>query len=234
MEEIRLQKYLADAGIASRRKSEELINRGIVKVNGVIINHMGFKVKEGDIVEVNDSVLHIGSNKIYVMLNKPAGYVSTSKDQFSRKSVVDLVDVNERIYPVGRLDYDTSGLILLTNDGDFTYKMTHPKHEMKKVYIALIEGIPDEKQLTSFKNGLMIEDYITSPAKIRIINKYTNKAKVEIIIHEGKNRQVRKMCDAIGHPVLELKRVAIGDLSLGELKEGQWRHLTKEELEKLK
>lgn len=234
MEEMRLQKYLAQCGAASRRKAEEFIRQGRVSVNGNIVTDMGIKVADGDLVELDGKELAPEEKKIYIMLNKPVGYVTTSKDQFSRKTVLDLIDgVKERLYPVGRLDYDTSGLLLLTNDGSFTYQLTHPSHEIKKVYRARIEGLPTETEMDSFRNGLDIEDYTTSPAGFRLIKAGTKFSVVEITIHEGKNRQVRKMCEAIGHPVVELVREAIGDIGLGGLKEGSWRYLTKIEIEKL-
>ncbi|MGE4282910.1 MAG: pseudouridine synthase, partial [Clostridia bacterium] len=230
---IRLQKYIALSGIASRRKAEELILEGRVKVNDEIVNILGEKVNpETDIVQVDGKAIHIEKSKVYVLLNKPFGYVTTASDQFDRPTVLDLVknDFNERIYPVGRLDYDTEGLLLLTNDGDLTYKITHPKYNIKKVYIAAVNGVPNGMKLNEFRKGLQIEDYITSPAEIEIIKKTRAGSELRIIIHEGRNRQVRKMCEKIGHTVIKLKRVALGDLVLGELSAGQWRHLTKEEI----
>jgi len=235
MEEMRLQKYLAQVGIASRRKAEELIRDGMVKVNGNMIIEMGYKVTDRDIIEVNGKIIANTEKKVYILLNKPVGYISTAKDQFGRPSVVELIKgVKERIYPVGRLDYDTSGLIILTNDGEFTYKMTHPKHEIKKVYMAMIQGIPSQEEMKAFENGLKIEDYITAKANIKIIKNEGDKSLVEITIHEGKNRQVRKMCDAIGHPVIKLKRTAIGPLTLGDLMEGHWRTLSIKEIDTFK
>lgn len=232
MEQMRLQKYLAQMGIASRRKAEELISEGVIKVNGNTVTEMGYKVTDQDIIEVNGKIIAGKEKKVYVLLNKPVGYISTAKDQFGRPSVVELISgIKERLYPVGRLDYDTSGLIILTNDGEFTYKMTHPKHEIKKVYLAMVQGIPSQEELKAFKNGLKIEDYITSKASIKIIENEGDKSWVEIAIHEGKNRQVRKMCEAIGHPVIKLKRTAIGPLTLGDLSEGRWRILSKKEIE---
>jgi 23S rRNA pseudouridine2605 synthase len=234
MSEVRLQKFLAESGVASRRKSEEIIRQGLVFVNGQVVTEMGFKVGENDIVEINGRRIALEEKKVYIMLNKPTGYVTTVKDQFSRPSVIDLVkEVKERVYPVGRLDYDTSGLLILTNDGDFTYKLTHPKHETNKTYIAHIKGIPGKEEIQNFERGLKIEDYTTSPAKLKVLSKLGDGSEVEITIHEGRNRQVRKMCDAIGHPVIALKRIAIGGLTLGDLKEGSWRTLTEAEKEKL-
>jgi 23S rRNA pseudouridine2605 synthase len=235
MEQMRLQKYLAEVGIASRRKSEELIRDGAVKVNGISVTEMGYRVTGEEVIEVNGRIVAGSQKKVYVMLNKPVGYISTAKDQFGRPNVIELIKgVNVRIYPVGRLDYDTSGLIILSNDGEFTYKMTHPKHEIKKVYSGMIYGIPSQEEIKAFKSGLRIEDYITSKADIKIIEIVGDKSWVEITICEGKNRQVRKMCDAIGHPVIKLKRTAIGSLNIGDLKEGNWRYLDKKEIEALK
>ncbi|SHH47960.1 23S rRNA pseudouridine2605 synthase [Caloranaerobacter azorensis DSM 13643] len=233
---MRLQKYLAMCGIASRRKSEALILQGRVKVNGKVIDELGYKIDpDTDIVLFDNKRVIKKENYIYIALNKPEGYITTVKDQFNRPTVLDLVkNINERIYPVGRLDYDTSGLIFLTNDGDLTYRLTHPKHEVEKVYIAKIKGIPTEEELNKFRNGLKIDDYITSKAKIEVLKKYNNYSIVKITIHEGKNRQVRKMCEKINHPVISLKRVAIGKINLGNLKKGNWRYLSKKEIEYLK
>lgn len=234
MENTRLQKFIADCGVASRRKAEELIKQGRVKVNGLVVTEMGIKVNETDSVEVDGRKIKPENKKVYIMLNKPAGYVTTAKDQFGRPTVLELLKgVSERVYPVGRLDYETTGLLILTNDGDFTYKMTHPKHEINKTYIATIEGIPSSEEISRFEKGLKIEDYITAPAKLKIISKKERTCVVEITIHEGRNRQVRKMCEAIGHPVLALKRVSVGKLSLGNLAEGDWRKLSQKEVKLL-
>jgi len=234
MENIRLQKFIADCGVASRRKAEELIKQGRVKVNGLVVTEMGIKVGDNDSVEVDGRKIKPENKKVYIMLNKPAGYVTTAKDQFGRPTVLELLKgVSERVYPVGRLDYETTGLLILTNDGDFTYKMTHPKHEIDKTYIATVEGIPTVEEIGRFEKGLKIEDYVTAPAKMKIISKKERTCVVEITIHEGRNRQVRKMCDAIGHPVLALKRVSVGKLSLGNLAEGDWRKLSQKEVKSL-
>ncbi len=231
MEEMRLQKFLAQAGISSRRKAEEIIRQGLVKVNGNTVTEMGFKIKGSDNIEVSGRKVLQEEKKVYIMLNKPTGYVTTVKDQFSRPTVIDLLkEIHERVYPVGRLDYDTSGLLILTNDGDFTYQITHPKHEHTKVYSAEIEGMPTQDEISRFEKGLKIKDYITAPSKLRVIEKGEKASLVEITIHEGKNRQVRLMCDVIGHPVRKLKRIAIGNLKLGDLQEGKWRFLTEHEL----
>jgi 23S rRNA pseudouridine2605 synthase len=234
MEKTRLQKYIADCGVASRRKAEELIKQGRVKVNGMVVTEMGTKVGDTDLVEVDGKGIKPENKKVYILLNKPAGYVTTAKDQFGRPTVLDLLKgVRERVFPVGRLDYETTGLLILTNDGDFTYKMTHPKHEIEKTYIATIEGIPTIEEINRFEKGLRIEDYITAPAKLRILSENMRNSVVEVTIHEGKNRQVRKMCEAIGHPVLSLKRISLGKLSLGNLAEGTWRELSQKEVKSL-
>jgi 23S rRNA pseudouridine2605 synthase len=234
MTEKRLQKYIAESGIASRRKAEELIKQGRVKVNNIIVTEMGTKVTENDIVEVDGKKIKQNEEKIYVALNKPTGYVTTAKDQFDRPAVVDLVkELNVRLFPVGRLDFDTSGLLILTNDGDITFKITHPKHEMKKVYKAEIKGSPEEKHIEMFENGIEIEDTVTAPAKLKIIKGYGNRTEVEITIHEGKNRQIRKMFEKLGFPVLKLRRIEIGKIKLGDLPEGKWRYLTQDEVKSL-
>ncbi len=232
---MRLQKYLALCGVASRRSSEELIKAGHVMVNNSVIQEMGFIIDpDKDVVKVKGAAVVPEEEKLYIMMNKPTGYVTTVSDQFNRSKVVDLVEVKERVYPVGRLDYNTSGLLLLTNDGDLAYRLTHPKFKVEKVYIAKIKGRPTAKEMKSFESGLQIEDYITSPAKIRIIKELQQETLVEIMIREGRNRQVRRMCDAIGHPVTELKRMSIGELQLGDLPLGKWRYLLNKELQYLK
>jgi pseudouridine synthase len=233
MEKVRLQKYLADCGVASRRKSEELILKGRVSVNGILVTELGTTVDDNDIICFDGNRVKRKEQMIYIILNKPAGYVTTVKDQFQRPTVVDLVNIPERIFPVGRLDYDTSGLLILTNDGSLTYRLTHPKFKIKKVYRAVIKGIPSKDKIEEFEKGLKIEDYVTAPAKFKIIKSFNNTSIVEITIYEGKNRQVRKMCESIGHPVLKLKRICFGHLSLGDLPEGKWRKLKKDEISKL-
>lgn len=231
----RLQKYLAECGITSRRKCEQHIISGHVKVNGNVIKELGVKIEpDVDIVEFDGKIVKRKTEFIYIMLNKPTGYITSVKDQFSRPTVLDLINISERIYPVGRLDYNTSGLLILTNDGELTNILTHPKHDVVKTYIAEIKGIPDEGKITRFKSGLKIDNYMTSNANIKIIDKKISTSIVEIKIHEGRNRQVRKMCDAIGHPVITLKRTKIGDLSLNGLDIGRWRFLNNKEIEYLK
>jgi 23S rRNA pseudouridine2605 synthase len=232
---IRLQKYLADAGVASRRKCEELISQGRVEVDGKVVTEPGSKVEGTEEIKVDGKLIGPGHKKVYILMNKPVGYISSAKDQFSRKTVVDLADtVKERIYPVGRLDYDTSGLIILTNDGEFANLLMHPRHEVRKVYRAVIRGMMSEQDIERLEKGVDIGGYVTAPAKVSVIRASKDNSTVDIEIHEGKNRQVRKMFEAVGHPVRNLKRTAIGTLTLSELEEGQWRHLSKNEVEMLK
>ncbi len=232
---IRLQKYLADAGVSSRRKCEELISQGRVEVNGRIVNEPGSKVDGSEEIKVDGRTIEPETKKVYILLNKPVGYISSAKDQFSRKTVVDLTDtVKERIYPVGRLDYDTSGLIILTNDGGFANILMHPRHEVRKKYRAVISGMLSDEDIKKLEQGLDIGGYTTVPAKVTVRRAAADRSIVDIEIHEGKNRQVRRMFEAVGHPVRQLKRTAIGDLAVGGLEEGQWRHLSKKEVVALK
>ena len=237
--EIRLQKFLADAGIASRRKAEELIAAGKVEVNGRMVTELGTKIdpQKDEIVYQGRKISAQAQKMVYIMLHKPEGYVTTAKEQFGRPAVLDLVKgIDARIFPVGRLDYDTSGLLLLTNDGDLTYRLTHPKHDVDKTYLAKLYGIPDEGALQKFRRGVFLDGKRTKPAKIQILEREKDGrfCTAEIIIHEGRNRQVRKMCEAIKHPVAQLKRVATGDLQLGDLQKGRFRHLTEREIRYLK
>lgn len=229
---MRLQKYLAHAGVASRRKSEEFIANGDVKVNNEIITDPAFDVGDDDIVKYKNKRVYIQKKYKYYMLNKPVGVVSTSSDEKGRINVVELIDSGDtRIYPVGRLDIDTSGLILLTNDGELTNIITHPKNSVLKKYLATVEGTPDSKALYKLRNGVRIENYITNKAKVRIIKSYPTDSVVEIVINEGKNRQVRKMFDAVGHKVKSLKRIEIGEIQVGGLRQGEYRELDSTEME---
>ncbi len=234
--EVRLQKYLADAGIASRRKAEELILQGRVEVNGKTVRELGTKIDDKkDTVSFNGKEIKTDQKLVYIMLYKPEGYVTTVKDQFDRPTVMDLIkNVEERVFPIGRLDYDTSGLLLLTNDGKLTFKLTHPKHEVEKTYLAKVYGVPDQNDMNQLRRGVMIDGKKTEPAKARLVSTSDKYANVEIIIHEGKNRQVRKMFDAVRHPVSQLRREATGSLSLGNMKKGEWRYLTEKEVRYLK
>ena len=238
MEEMRLQKYLALAGVASRRKCEELILDGKVEVNGKIANVLGTKVNSDiDEIKCNGKIVKIDEEKVYILLNKPIGYVTTAKEQFGRDKVVDLVKINKRIVPVGRLDMYTSGALILTNDGDLVNKLTHPKNEVDKTYNVTVKGIVSKEDVEKLSNGVTIdEDYITKPAKVKILKTDENKkvSRIQITIHEGKNRQVRKMCEAINKKVLALHRCKIGNIDVKDLKIGEWRYLTSKEIENLK
>ena len=235
---MRINKYLASCNIASRRKSEEIILSGRVKVNSKVVTELSYDIDEkNDIVLLDDKEIKPSENLVYIVLNKPEGYITTVKDQFDRPSVLDLItDIKERIYPVGRLDYETSGLLILTNDGDLTYTLTHPKHSVYKTYMAIVKGIPTENELENFRDGLYNEDYKTAPAKIKVVktNLEKNYSICKIQIHEGKNRQVRKMCRAINHPVLRLKRVSVGNLNIKDVEIGKYRYLTSDEIAYLK
>lgn len=232
---MRINKYIACAGVASRRKADELIANGNVRVNGLVLREPGYDVVEGDIVEVNGRRIETSEKKVYILLNKPTGYVTTVSDDRERDTVMDLVaDVDARIFPVGRLDYNTSGMLIMTNDGDFAYKLTHPKHEMPKTYRALVSGVLSDEKCGRLERGVDIGGFRTSPAKVKIVRGLSNATLVDITIHEGKNRQVRKMFRAVGNPVKQLQRIAIGDIRLGRLAEGHYRKLTSEEIEYLK
>ena len=235
MEE-RLQKYLANCGVASRRKCEEYIKQGKIKVNGEIVTELGTKINpEKDIIEFENKKIKQNSKNIYILLNKPIGYVTTADDQFGRETVLDLVKVKERIVPVGRLDMYTSGALILTNDGDFVYKVTHPKHEIEKTYTVTVKGIVQNSEVEKLRQGVKIEEYITKPAKVKILKTDTEKeiSRLEITIHEGKNRQVRKMCEAVGRKVLALHRSKIGNIGVKDLELGKWRYLNSKEVEQL-
>jgi 23S rRNA pseudouridine2605 synthase len=236
---MRLQKALAEAGIASRRKAEELITSGQIKVNGVVVTELGFKVKETDEIFFNDELV-VREDKVYLLLNKPTGYVSTVSDEKGRKTVLDLInpeDVKERIYPVGRLDSDTAGLIILTNDGDLTYSLTHPKHEVEKEYLARVKGIVVRNKAKEIKNGVVIDDnYLAVPKEVRIVelDKEFQTTLLSITLTEGKNREVRKIFEAAGHPVINLTRVRIANLTTEGVGRGYSRRLKIHEIKYLK
>lgn len=234
MEEVRLQKYLADCGIASRRKCEEYIQHGKVQVNGKVVTELGTKINpKKDKVKFENREITENRKMVYILLNKPIGYVTTVADQFNRDTVLDLVKVKERIVPVGRLDMYTSGALILTNDGDFVYKVTHPKHEIEKTYTVTLKGIIQNDEVEKLRKGVQIEDYTTKPAKVKILktDKEKNISRLEIIIHEGKNRQVRKMCEAVGKKVLALHRSKIGTIGVKDLELGKWRYLSSKEIQ---
>ena len=236
----RLQKILSSAGVASRRLSEELILQGRVSVNGKTITELGTKADPGvDEIKVDGRRIKTEQRKRYVLLNKPRGYITTRSDPQGRPTVMDLIKgVKEYIYPVGRLDYDSEGLLLLTNDGELAARLTHPRHEVEKVYEARVKGVPDDRTLERLARGVPIEGRRTAPAKVRASEPFVKgsgeQTIVEISIHEGRQRQVRKMFDAVGHPVVRLKRVRIGPLSDPHMPTGHWRELTPQELTRLR
>ncbi|MEH7157236.1 23S rRNA pseudouridine(2605) synthase RluB [Neobacillus drentensis] len=232
----RLQKVIARAGIASRRKAEELIKEGRVKVNGKVVTELGLKVSSSDRVEVNEIQIE-KEEPVYFLLYKPRGVISSVNDEKGRKVVTDFFPhLKERIYPVGRLDYDTSGLLVLTNDGEFANLLMHPKNEIDKVYVAKIKGIPLKENLRKLERGIRLEDGKTAPARVKLLSADNKKqsAIVEITIHEGRNRQVRRMFEAIGHDVLKLKRERYGFLTLGGLRTGDARELSPHEVKQLR
>lgn len=233
---VRLQKYLADAGVASRRASEKLIAEGRVSVNGEVIREMGAKVDENyDTVSLDGEVVRLGVKKEYIMLNKPVGFVTTVSDDKERPTVMELVsDISTRIYPVGRLDYDTEGLLLLTNDGDLTYRITHPKHDISKTYVAEVTGDVSMDTITKLRRGIMLDGKKTSPAEVEVVGATQYGTKIEITIHEGRNRQVRRMFEELGCIVKKLRRTKEAGLTLGHLPLGKWRKLSESEVNMLK
>lgn len=237
MDEIRLQKFLANQGICSRRKAEEHILNGDVQVNGIVVTQLGTKIIPGkdEVIFQGKKLQNSNDKKVYILLNKPIGYVTTTKDQFGRDTVLDLVKVKEKVLPVGRLDMYTSGAIILTNDGEFIYKITHPKYEIEKTYNVTVRGKITNDEVQKLRDGVEIEDYISGKAKVKIlkIDEEKNISRLEIKIHEGKNREVRKMCDAIDKKVLALHRSQIGNLGVKDLKLGQWRYLKEREVNNL-
>lgn len=232
---MRINKYIAQSGICSRRKADELIANGNVKVNGAVLKEPGYEVSEGDKVEVNGRLIDTVQKLEYVLINKPLGMVTTVSDDKDRLTVMDVVkDIDARLFPVGRLDYNTSGALIMTNDGELAYRLTHPKHEVYKTYRARVAGVLSNEKVARLRKGVDIGGFVTSRARVNIIRGTRNSTIVEIAIHEGKNRQVRKMFKAVGNPVQELERIAIGEIRLGYLKPGHYRKLTREEIEYLK
>lgn len=232
----RLQKVIAQAGITSRRKAEEMIKEGKVKVNGKVVKKLGTKVSSSDKIEVNEIPIS-REDKKYFLFYKPRGVISAVSDDKGRKVVTDYFPhVSERIYPIGRLDYDTSGLIILSNDGEFTNLLAHPRYGIQKLYIAKVKGIPTKESLRRLEKGIKLEDGMTAPAKVKLksIDKSKGSAIIEIVITEGRNRQVRRMMEAIGHPVLKLKREQYGFLHLRGLNAGEFRELTPHEVKQLR
>lgn len=232
---MRINKYIADAGIASRRKADELIRSGQVKVNGAVLTQPGYDVQDGDEVIVSGQKLfHREQPKVYYMLNKPVGCITSVHDEKGRPTVMDcMAEIEERIYPVGRLDYQTSGLLFLTNDGDFAYRLTHPKHEVGKTYVLRAEGSLSHRQLQRLRSGVDIGGFRTSPAEVRVLKCNKHSTVLEMTIHEGKNRQIRRMLEAVGSRVIELERIAYGNIVLGHLKPGHFRKLNPSEVDYL-
>lgn len=232
---MRLNKYIAQSGIASRRKADELTLQGNVKINGAVMKEPGYDVGENDTVEVNGRTIRQDAKKVYIMLNKPKGYITSADDEKDRPTVMELVsDIDERLFTIGRLDYNTSGMLLMTNDGDLAFKLSHPKHHIYKTYRARITGHISTERVAKLRSGVDIGGFVTSKAEVNVIKQVERSAIVEIKIYEGKNRQVRKMFAAVGNKVTDLERIAIGDLYLGHLMLGHYRKLTQKEIEYLK
>lgn len=233
---MRLNKYIASAGIASRRKADELISAGNVKINGVVCTALGTDVGEDDAVSVNGRIISPeGEKKVYYALNKPYGYITTTSDEKDRPTVVSLLtDVTQRVFPVGRLDADTTGLLIMTNDGALANRIAHPKHEVWKTYLAEIDVAISEDKLQQLRDGVDIGGYVTKPAKLKLLKQTAHASLVEVQIREGKNRQVKKMFKAVGATVKALQRTAIGEVTLGRTKEGGYRKLTQKEIDYLK
>lgn len=231
---VRLQKYLAECGVASRRKSEELIEQGKVKVNGIKAN-IGDKINpKRDTVTVNGKKIVKQKSCTYIMLHKPRGFITTMSDEMDRKCVAELIkDVPGRVYPVGRLDRDSEGMLLFTNDGEFANALTHPTRHVPKTYRVTVRPTITDEQITKLTTGIVIEDRMTAPAEVRVITKQEGRVVLEIILYEGRNRQIRKMCEELGLEVARLKRTAIGSIKLGMLKQGDYRELTEDEVRKL-
>ena len=230
----RLQKVIANYGYTSRRKAEELILKGKVKVNGIVIKELGVKVSGNDTIEVEGTVLE-NTEKVYFLLNKPRGIITSVSDDKNRKTVVDLINTNKRIYPVGRLDYDTTGALILTNDGELANLLMHPKNNIDKVYVAKVKGLIGKKELLKLANGVYIDGKKTSKGKSRILkyDKKTDTSIVELTIHEGKNHQVKKMFESIGYNVLKLKRESISFLNIKNLKSGDYIEIKPKDVKRL-
>lgn len=235
MEE-RLQKFLSRAGIASRRQAEEYITQGLIRVNGKVVVEMGMKIDpEKDVVLFNGKKVSVKQELLYIILNKPLNVITTLKDPQGRQKVTDLLEgIKTRVYPVGRLDYQTEGLLLLTNDGELAYRLTHPRYKVKKTYLVKVLGMMTPESIRMLKNGVTLDDGPTMPAQVRVITGGSEFTTLEITIHEGRNRQVRRMCEAVGHVVTALKRISFGPLELKGLKPGEYRFLKNEEVTALK
>lgn len=232
---MRINKYIASCGEASRRVADEMIQKGKVSVNGKVLREPGYDVQEGDEVRVYGRVIHLETRKAYYLLNKPVGYVTTTMDKEGRPTVMDLVqEEGVRLFPVGRLDYNTSGLLILTNDGDLSNKLMHPSKEFPKTYRVRAAGTVTFRDIQRLEQGIDIGGFVTSPAEAKLIRHDRNSSIVEITIHEGKNRQVRRMFKVLGYPVQELERIGLGNLVIGRLARGSYRKLSREEVEYLK
>lgn len=227
---VRLHKIMAEAGIASRRKCEELILAGAVKVDGRVVKELGFKIDpERSIIEIAGKRI-APEKRVYILLNKPRGYLTTVKDTHGRPTVMDLVKTEVRVFPVGRLDKDTEGLLLLTNDGELANRLISPRYEVEKVYEAVVKGQPSEAKLNKLRRGIVLEEGKTSPAEVAVLWQAKDRTALDITIHQGWKRQVRRMCEAVGHPVISLKRIKVGPLSLRGIPKGGYRLLTKDEV----
>lgn len=233
---MRLNKYIAECGAASRRKADALIKNGEIKVNGKVVKELGTIIDEtNDTVTLDGQKLRPVNRYIYLMLNKPKGCVCTVNDEKGRKTVMDFIDLKDkRLFPVGRLDYDSEGLLLLTNDGDLAYKLTHPSHDIPKTYVAKVEGEVPESALATLRNGIVLDGIKTHRSKIKLLEFENNISRFEVTIYEGRNRQVRRMFETVGKEVIFLKRVSVGDLRLGGLSRGTFRFLTEKEIHLLK
>lgn len=231
----RLQKFIARAGVASRREAERFIAEGRVSVNGRVVTKLGTKVDpDHDVVKLDGRLVRLSPGKLYVVLNKPIGYVSTLKDPQGRPVVTDLLDrIRGRVYPVGRLDYDAEGLMLLTNDGELAHRLQHPRYGIRRTYEVKVKGIPSGDALSGVRNGMKLEDGVTLPADVAFLKRTVNNCWMKITLSEGRNRQVKRMFAAVGHPVMKLKRVKFGAIGLGRLGRGEYRHLTRDEIQGL-
>ena len=231
MKKLRLNKFLSNSGVASRRKCDEIIASGKVTVNGKVVTEIGSQINEKkDKVMVEGKAVCLPSSFVYIKLNKPKGYACTASDEKGRKTIYDLVDCEERLFSIGRLDYNTEGLIILTNDGDFANKVSHPRYDVEKEYRVTIEGKIKESELAVLRKGVVVDGQKMPPAKVKLLSQDDNVSKISVVINEGQNRQVRRMFEAIGREIKLLKRVRIGSVRLGGLSRGQWRDLTEDEL----
>ncbi|MEX2328576.1 MAG: pseudouridine synthase [Nitriliruptoraceae bacterium] len=233
MAEERLQKMMAAAGVASRRASEELISQGRVTINGVVAE-LGNRVDPTrDVVEVDGERVNVHPDRVYIALNKPRGVITTADDPEGRPTVLDLVNLSQRLFPVGRLDQDTEGLLLMTNDGDLAHQLLHPSFEVERVYVALVPGPVRRKVLAQLRDGVEVEDYVARPRRVRVLEEQSSKVLLEVVMTQGRKREVRRMLGAVGLNVERLARVSYGGVDLGELRQGKWRFLTQQEIGRL-